>query len=209
MPNFGNRFRASYMRAGLTKAEIARRLNITPQSVQKYETGGRPDTANLQKLADLLGVSADWLLTGRGSVNENQEMLTTVGRRGGRVVPKVHAQDAARGDFHRVIGEYHTYFPCGPRAFLVDVSDDSNSPKYENGDVVVVDPDRPPVPGRMVFAAIGEGKTPAIGRYARRSVNGQTVDVVQHLNSVWGEHVIDGRVSTILGTITEHASAQG
>jgi transcriptional regulator with XRE-family HTH domain len=208
MSSFGERFRASYLRVGLSKADIARRLGVTPQSVQKYEAGGKPDTANLEKLARLLDVSADWLLTGRAPINDDGEMPNNRAKRGGRVVPKVDASDAAHGVFERILGEYHTYFQCGGRSFIVDVWDDSNSPKYEIGDVVVVDPDQPATPGRMVFASIGPDKTPIIGRYVKRANNGQTVDAVEHINSVWGEHRIDGRQSVIMGTIVEHASSQ-
>lgn len=208
MSTFAERFRAAYERQGIKKADVARRLNITPQSVQKYETGGLPSRQNLLKLADALQVSAEYLLTGRTSVVETAQMSEVQTRRGGRVVPKLTALHAVRGNTDAVLGHYQTYFPCGPRAFLVEVWDDSNAPRYNLGDMLVIDPDKTPMPGRMVLAAVGADSDPALGRYVRRVNNGQTTDVVEHLNAVWGEHPIDGTASQIVGVVTERASSE-
>lgn len=204
--SFADRFRSTYELRGITKAEIARRLGITAQSVQKYETGGRPDLENLKKLADLLQVSADWLLTGRGSDIDDDHMLRGRAKRGGRSVPKYDAASAANDDFTSELGHYNTYFACGPRSFLIEVWDDSNAPKYEPGDICVIDPDAALKPGRMVFGSASNPYRPILGRYVRRSENGKTLEIIEHINKAWGEHLVDGVSVTVKGVVTEHAS---
>lgn len=54
-------------RANLSQSDVARALNIAPQSVQKWEAGrNRPRPKRIEQLAKLLEVSAGWLFTGDG-----------------------------------------------------------------------------------------------------------------------------------------------
>lgn len=60
---------------GLKQKEIAEVLNVAVSTVSNYETDSHePDLTNLCKLADLLGVSTDYLL-GRTDIKENMNIL--------------------------------------------------------------------------------------------------------------------------------------
>ena len=60
---------------GLKQKEIAEVLNVAVSTVSNYETDSHePDLTNLCKLADLLGVSTDYLL-GRTDIKENMNVL--------------------------------------------------------------------------------------------------------------------------------------
>ncbi len=60
------RIRAQREKRGLKQQDIANALNISPQAVSKWERGeNAPDIAILAPLAQLLGVSVDWLLSAR------------------------------------------------------------------------------------------------------------------------------------------------
>lgn len=51
-------------RMGLTQTELARRIEVTPQAVSKWEREiNCPDIALLPRLAAILGVTVDNLLT--------------------------------------------------------------------------------------------------------------------------------------------------
>ncbi len=51
-------------KAGLTQAELASRLNISDKTVSRWENGlGYPEITQLPKLAGILGVTSDYLLT--------------------------------------------------------------------------------------------------------------------------------------------------
>lgn len=61
--------RIVYLRkqAGLTQAELAEKLYVSPKTVSKWENGyGLPDIKILPQLAAALEVDSDYLLTGRG-----------------------------------------------------------------------------------------------------------------------------------------------
>ena len=52
-------------KAGLTQAELAQRLAISDKTVSRWETGlGYPEITQIPKLASVLGVTADRLLSG-------------------------------------------------------------------------------------------------------------------------------------------------
>lgn len=52
--------------AGLSQAELAQQLNVSPSAVGMYEQGRRePPARMLVALAEVFGVSTDYLLTGR------------------------------------------------------------------------------------------------------------------------------------------------
>jgi len=57
------KIRALRCQKGLTQTEIARRLNISKNSVNVWETGAcAPSLINLARLAQIFGVSTDYLL---------------------------------------------------------------------------------------------------------------------------------------------------
>lgn len=85
--------RIALLRRGLgwNQAELARRLHISTSAVGMYEQGRRePSLKSLVELADALGVSADYLLTGKPLVESDREAIIRSaqtqgkpGRRGG------------------------------------------------------------------------------------------------------------------------------
>lgn len=66
MKTMGSRIRHRRERLGLTQAELARALDVDKGTVWRYETDRSPPLAVLvPKLSEILGVSCDWILTGR------------------------------------------------------------------------------------------------------------------------------------------------
>jgi transcriptional regulator with XRE-family HTH domain len=63
----GGRLRAARVRRGLTQAELAARMDVTPGMISFVETG-RDDFSMRRWLqaTDVLGVSLDWLIRGIG-----------------------------------------------------------------------------------------------------------------------------------------------
>lgn len=71
----GLRIAALRRKAGLSQAELARRLRISPSAVGMYEQGRRePAVEVLLAMAKIFDVSLDYLLT--GSEQENKEEKT-------------------------------------------------------------------------------------------------------------------------------------
>ena len=64
---FGDRMAGAREAAGMTQAQLARRLGVRLQTVTAWENDQSEPRANkLQMLAGLLNVSIKWLLTGEG-----------------------------------------------------------------------------------------------------------------------------------------------
>ena len=74
LAELGQRIRSQRERLGLKQIDIAHALQVSPQAVSKWERGENgPDLTILGTLAQLLGVSTDWLL---GAYHEDLEVFT-------------------------------------------------------------------------------------------------------------------------------------
>ena len=63
MPIFSERLRRAREMFGWTQTELADKLRMTPSTINKYEGGTRePDPTTLARIADVLQVTADYLL---------------------------------------------------------------------------------------------------------------------------------------------------
>ena len=71
----GARIAALRRDAGLSQAELAGRLQISPSALGMYEQGRRePSAQMLVALAKVLGVSTDYLLTGLPAQNQEENL---------------------------------------------------------------------------------------------------------------------------------------
>lgn len=78
MENIGERLLRLRKEKGLTQEEVGARLSLSPQSVSKWENGtSLPEIDTLGKLADLYGVSTDYLL-GRDDAKERRSCSPTI-----------------------------------------------------------------------------------------------------------------------------------
>ena len=66
----GERIRKTRIRYGMSQAELARRIKVSLNTMNKIEAGDTPDprASRIKAIADVLGVSADYLL-GREEVD--------------------------------------------------------------------------------------------------------------------------------------------
>ena len=72
----GARIAALRRQAGMSQAELARQLGVSPSAVGMYEQGRRePSSDVLVQLGKIFGVSVDYLLTGTPSPQEEQRLL--------------------------------------------------------------------------------------------------------------------------------------
>ena len=73
----GARIAALRREAGLNQAELAQRLQISPSAVGMYEQGRRePSADTLVAMAQLFGVSTDYLLTGQAAEKDQNTLET-------------------------------------------------------------------------------------------------------------------------------------
>ncbi len=91
MSTLGSRLLELRKQKGFTQEQLAEKLNVTNQSVSKWEKDiNAPDITLLVELADLLETSVDYLL-GRG---ENKPVVTTTQKNIDQLVFKIRIQSA-------------------------------------------------------------------------------------------------------------------
>lgn len=80
----GTRIAALRRSAGMSQAELARRLNVSTSTIGMYEQGRRePSADRLVALAGLFGVTTDYLLTGaNGPAPDTGEVARILGQAG-------------------------------------------------------------------------------------------------------------------------------
>jgi transcriptional regulator with XRE-family HTH domain len=68
-----DRIRIARIRAELSKAELARRVGVSPSAVVQWEQrdGSGPSARHLATIAQCTGVAFEWLATGRGPARVN------------------------------------------------------------------------------------------------------------------------------------------
>lgn len=82
METFAYRLAEARKNRGLTQGQVAEKLYITTQSVSSWECGNSiPDTEKLPELAELYGVTADWLLSGKEPSAEILEVTSNLSDR--------------------------------------------------------------------------------------------------------------------------------
>ncbi|HDN9021744.1 TPA: helix-turn-helix domain-containing protein [Aeromonas salmonicida] len=207
---------------GLSKTALAKAIGISGVSVGKWESGlNQPKGRYLNDLAAALGVSVDWLLTGkeegRTGVAESpfpgyRNVESAVIPQGGRVPILSYVQ---AGNW-REICEQATGFDgnveyvtasvdIGPRGFGLWLRGNSMAPQFNEGDLVIVDPDEQPRPGDFVVAKNGSDEA-TFKKYRPRGIDehGQEVFELVPLNDDYPPMYSDRQHIEIIGVMVEH-----
>ena len=198
---FGTRLREARKRAKLSGPAVAKHLGVSAQTVSFWDRDVNfPEVAKLIEISELIGIKVDWLLTGKDGPSEGLAGVV------GRIVPKVTAQELANftptaeqiANISR--GRVLTHFPCGPKSFQITLWDRSNSPAFDQGDSVVIDPDVRPEPGDMVLAVVD-----GAALFRRYRPRGEQVELAP-LNPDWNTVTckLEGK-ARLLGTMSEHS----
>jgi SOS-response transcriptional repressor LexA len=88
----------------------------------------------------------------------------------------------------------------GPNCFGVKLDDDSMSPRYLRGDIVIIDPDLEPVPGKCVLVAFDAQKRAIVRRYRPLSAKRSTLaDLIAEQDDFPVERIGPGLKGTIVG----------
>jgi transcriptional regulator with XRE-family HTH domain len=76
--DIGERIKSARRKAGFTQRELAKKLNVSAGAVGQWETGSVPATERLGTLAELLGISLDWLLATSERANQPAGVSVTI-----------------------------------------------------------------------------------------------------------------------------------
>jgi SOS-response transcriptional repressor LexA len=157
---------------GLSQAELARQMTISPSTVNKWLKGfGTPDTQSCAKLAKALRIPLEDVYRAAGHPSEAAEPSSVDQRYEDRVrsamaellgavveIP-IHEQTASAGFGDEVLEYVYWSAPrvAGRNIVGMKVHGDSMEPDIKDGDTIYVDKDAAPRPGDIVVAAVGPG----------------------------------------------------
>lgn len=154
--SFAGRLAEARQRAGMTQSELARRLGVSPQSVQQWEQSGTtPRAHRIKDLALALGVTREWLLVGGSSAESVREVAQQI-----REVPLVNYIQA--GQWAEIAPEIPDArrvscpIECSDSTFALEVVGESMSPEYLPGDIIFIDPEVVAQSGDDVVAVVDE-----------------------------------------------------
>ena len=185
----------------MSQEKLGNYLGLTKQAVSNWEKGKHtPRNDQIISMAILFNVSMEWLLTGNADYlfNKPAEKLS------GKGVPLYSLQEAAKikdvvdHDDNRLT--IPNYLNTGPNSFAIELIDDSMSPEYMPGEVVIIDPDITPIPGDHVCATV-DGFDAAILRVYRSSGAMNDQFTLSALNESWEDIKNSGQV---IGVMVQH-----
>ncbi|WP_324020024.1 LexA family protein [Aeromonas hydrophila] len=203
----------------MTQDELALLVGVSRVSISQWERGDTsPKGPNFLKLAKTLGVAPESLLLGEndevGSSRGFNNVEPAVIPRGSRVPILSYVQAGHwRGmceqatSFDGNVEYVAASVDIGPCGFGLWLRGNSMTPFFNEGDLVIVDPDEQPRPGDYVVAKNG-GEEATFKKYRPRGIdeNGQEVFELVPLNDDYPTMHSDRQHIEIIGVMVEHRS---
>lgn len=214
------RIKNTRKRLGYSQDVLGAKVGVSRVAVSQWERDETtPSGRYLNDLAAALGVSVEWLITGKGDANNPgpafvvnvEPAVIPQGRR----VPILSYVQAGQW---REMCEQATAFDgnveyvsagvdIGPCGFGLWLRGDSMTPLFNEGDLVIIDPDEHPRPGDYVVATNGSNEA-TFKKYRARGEyeNGQPRFELVPLNEDHETLSTDHTQIIIIGVMVEHRS---
>src|SRR5690606_19115897 len=138
----GDRLKLAMRNAGVTQSELAEQLGITQQAVQMACSGKSKRSKHLERMAEIMGVSASWLAFGTYSPGPQAGPI-------GKAVPLYSIDQLSKGE--ETEARTPCPFHCGPNTYAFTVEGMAGMASamhpmygraYPVGSIVFVDPDQ-------------------------------------------------------------------
>jgi repressor LexA len=165
--SIGDRLRRARERAELDQAALAARIGVATRTVQRWEKGEQiPDGVSITKMAKATGVQPSWLLTGEGDMHRDLSRPANVftlnpARKNVRMVELPLVSYVRGGKLASIFHPDHVedYITVAdvkdPQAFALKVKGESMAPKIEDGDTVIVSPQKEVHSGDICIVRVG------------------------------------------------------
>ena len=204
--------------SGLKKSDLARACNITRSAVTAWFNGSTQtlEGSNLANVARVTRCMEYWIATGKGprTTEEGRKWLANthsaeLKRRAYPLISWVHA-----GAWKEIVDAY----PYGSSDVMVFANDDhshdsfalriegnSMEPIFQEGDIIIVDPDIQPRPGDYVVAKNHQAEA-TFKKYRPRGIDadGKTIFELVPLNDDYATLRSDQENIRIIGVQVEH-----
>ena len=154
--NIGERIRNRRKELGLTQVKLSELADMAQQTLQKLESGKSQTTKKLDKLAEALSCTPEYLQFGVGEL-DNASIGPEIRNR----LPLISwVQAGAWADIQEVsqLEAEHFLCPvnCSDKSFVLRVQGVSMEPKFQDGDLIFVDPEAACVHGSYVVARLDD-----------------------------------------------------
>jgi HTH-type transcriptional regulator, cell division transcriptional repressor len=204
----GTRLRTARKAARLTLADVALHFEHSEAAIQQWEGDKTlPSPDKIVRFARLTGADLLWVMTGTKQGESKPLSADWQESDGGPLpIPKLSLHDALRGEpkGKNVRNTTFPHFPCSRSAFAIVILDNSNSPRFEPGDQVIIDPQTTPLPGDMVLASMIGEALPLFRKYRIENSGRTKSTVLEPLNEDWPREVALQSKIRLLGVMTEH-----
>ena len=216
------RIKQTRKRLGYSQEILGSRVGVSRVSISQWERGeNTPNGRYLNDLAAALGVTVDWLLTGEGegAVTSAPEVIPGYHNVEPAVIPqgnRIPILSYVQAGNWREMCEQATTFDgnveyvmasvdIGPCGFGLWIRGRSMNPVFNEGDLVIIDPDEQPRPGDYVVAKNGSEEA-TFKKYRPRGIDesGQEVFELVPLNDDFPTMHSDRQHIEIIGVMVEH-----
>lgn len=208
---FGKRLKEARRNAGLTQAQLAKKVGIGQSTVAELERTAS-GSSHVASIAAACNVSPMWLASGDGPMKTGMDSNVRPVSEGMRAYPVISTIQAGLvkeiscpyepGDgFAIEFGEDD----ASTWAFFLEIEGDSMLPEFRPGDRVLIDPEVTPRPGDFV-AARNTKQEATFKKYRVRGINeaGQEVFELVPLNDDYPVLRSDEHHLVVIGTMLEH-----
>lgn len=159
----GDRVRKARIYAGLKQSELAKKLKTSQGAISDIENNRmKKGSSNLFDIAKITKVSADWLINNEGAMIEEDYALSNVEELNKPKIRKAPVLNSIQAGLFNDIGddvydEFEFFIDDGnfsENVFWLRIVGDSMMPKFEQGDLILVDIDKHAKTGDYVVALI-------------------------------------------------------
>jgi SOS-response transcriptional repressor LexA len=190
-----------------SQTKLAALAGTTAPTISRIESGiFYPTQEMLARILSAMGMSLPKFYAELSTSNVEHAEI------GGRVIPVIDYVQAGKwasvdarpvdiGDRETVV----TDLEHPPSTFAMRIRGDSMEPKFEAGDLVIINPMLTPGPGDFVVAVEGSGEA-TFKQYRSVGKNGRGLDVFEliPLNTLYGPMRSDRHKIAIVGVMVEH-----
>ncbi|MDV5392249.1 LexA family protein [Shewanella xiamenensis] len=154
--NLGTRVKKRRNELGLTQSQLAEAISTSQQTVQSIEAGLVENPRKLKEIAEALQTTPEFLRFGIGEMDN-----ATVVASAGNYLPLISMVQA--GVWTEIqelppldVELYPCPIKCSQHSFIVKVEGESMLPRFEEGDLIYVDPEAQVENGSYVVARLDD-----------------------------------------------------
>jgi transcriptional regulator with XRE-family HTH domain len=214
----GDRIATCRKERGFTLKELAEKTSMSGGRIGNWEQGTRsPGPQEAKLLADALGVASSYLLgltdSRQGEIHWQNNLpkstpiipLAQINQPKTELLALIHQMTPWSKEKNKIFLTQINSRTIGAHTFATQIEDNSMSPEFLPGDLVIADPDIEPNPGQYVLSHIKSSGKNILRKYRQSESQDLSHYELTALNPDWGSNYITNREEAqMLATVIEH-----